>query len=111
MTEKETMLLLEPWAEQFHTLSRAYEPLAAALKLSPENPLHEAMWSTHEAMWSTFDRYTDTLERLLGDESGWLDWYCWENAMGERGHQAGPIGRKRTIRGLHDLVWLIRGEV
>jgi hypothetical protein len=51
--------------------------------------------------------YTRSIENLIGDEFGTLDWYWLENEMGERGHKAGANGNLKNIKNIDDLVWLL----
>ncbi len=65
------------------------------------------------AMWRAFDIATKlTSEKLCGtgnESESWLDWFCYENNMGERELRAKNASSKRMkpIRTINDLAKLI----
>lgn len=69
--------LLE-WQRMYDDWQAQYTALQALTKCGPEAPITLAMGR----MW---DAYTACLAREVGDESEWLEWYCWENEMGAKG--------------------------
>ena len=65
--------------------------------------------SAPEVFWKSFDLYTEMLSKLLGDDTddNWLDWFCYENNMGERAMDAGYDGNIKKITTLDDLADLL----
>jgi len=103
MTKAEILALLNPWAAQFEANKAAYEKLEQALCPHPENPICDAIFNT-------FSAYTAMLERVMGVEDfTWLPWYCFDNDMGDKGHEASPGNGhpRRPVRNLDDLAQLI----
>jgi hypothetical protein len=62
------------------------------------------------AMWRAFDLATNMTGEKLGDEgTEWLDWFCYENNMGEKGLRASNSAHQKMkpVRTLRDLAKLI----
>lgn len=101
MNKREIIAALTPWAAHYAAINAAYEPLAEALRLGPENPIFDALWRG-------FDAHTDTLAQLVGDGDEWLCWFAHENEMGAKKHEASVKGGKmRKICSLADLARVI----
>lgn len=102
MTAAEMLPLLQQWKAQSDQLTAAYEPLRRALRLDPENAIHEAMWTL-------FDVYTETLSKMMGDEGEFLAWFAGDNDMGAAGYRACPGNgyERRAVHTLKDLAQLI----
>ena len=47
--------------------------------------------------------YIAVLEIAMGDKEGWIDWYVWENKMGENGHRIISNGKEYKIRNDKDM--------
>lgn len=47
--------------------------------------------------------YIAVLEIAMGDKEGWIDWYIWENKMGENGHRIISDGKEYKIRNDKDM--------
>ena len=77
------------------------EVLQALTKCGSEAPIALAMGR----MW---DAYSACVAREVGDESDWLDWYCWENAMGAKGltvtSTSGKTIKVRTVAHLARVI-------
>lgn len=100
MNKAEKLAVLQNWQTAYKNLDAAFDLLKPAVGVLCEGTL----W---DAVWFTFDQYTEILEHLLGDDSGWLNWYCYENDMGAKGYEAGYGENLRPIEDLDDLLWLI----
>jgi len=100
MTNEEKLAMLQDWQTAYKNLDAAFDLLKPALGYLGEGDL----W---DASWFTFQRYTEVVSDLLGDDSGWLNWYCYENDMGAKGYEAGYGENLRPIEDLDDLLWLI----
>lgn len=53
------------------------------------------------------DSYIKVLSGLVGDLDTWIDWFVFENGMGASGLKAGYDDKKKRIKTLDDLWWLI----
>lgn len=109
MTRPQITALLEPWFTRFLTLEEAFE---AFEKLSPVPDLESSpLWAGY---YNLFDAYTDQIADRLGPEAGpWLAWFLWDNDAGLKQLSASPSSqhRRRPIKTLRDLVWLIHGAL
>lgn len=94
------LALLIDWKVRYEQMEKLLAGLLPVFGCHPESQLHETLWFL-------FDGHTTTLARLLGDEGGWLEWFCHENDMGAKGHEAGYDGDMRPIKTLEDLYMLI----
>lgn len=103
MTKTEKLAILREWAVQMETADLLIDPIADALKLTPESPIHAAIWGLQTA-------YTKAVGKLVGDKADWLDWYASENDFGRKHMDAGPAGSTRPISTLDDLVWVMEVE-
>ena len=63
-----------------------------------------------DALFRMQSEYTEAVAKNVGDDSDWLNWYQFENAMGAKGYEAGIVGDMREIKTLEDLLWLIEGK-
>lgn len=103
MSRAEILRHLEVWAAQYKANCAAYDGLKAALNISPENQVFDAIFAT-------FDEYTNALEIAFGAAGcGWLSWYCFDNDMGKRAFDACPGSKYKTreVKTLKDLARLI----
>ena len=59
-----------------------------------------------------FDKYTKATATLIGDTGGWLNWYLYENDMGDRAMEAKAASwkRKKKIKNIGDLCRLIEAD-
>jgi hypothetical protein len=59
-----------------------------------------------------FEKYTKATAKLIGDADGWLDWYMYENDMGEKEMEAKAASwkRKKKIKNISDLCRLIEAD-
>ena len=69
----------------------------------PEARLFEAINNALEAL-------TNATAQIVGDESGWLDWYWLDCRMGRNPLEAGLSDDLRKICTLDDLIWLLEGD-
>lgn len=100
MNKEQKLAALQNWQTAYKNLDAAFDLLKPALGYLGEG----ALW---DAVWFTFERYTEVMSDLVGDDSGWLNWYCYENDMGAKGYGAGYGEDLRPIEDLDDLLWLI----
>ena len=103
MTRTEKLHLLAEWQARIQTADSLIEPIADALGLSPESPIHTAVWSLQSA-------YTAAVAKIVGDHAEWMDWYAAENDFGRKGMDAGPKDAIRPIKTLEDLIWVMEVE-
>ena len=100
MTKTEKLAHLTEWADEIQKSDAIIDPISEVLGLSVECPIHQAVWALQAA-------YTKAVSELVGDKCGWLDWYANENKFGEKGLVAGMSGKKRPIKPIEDLLWVI----
>jgi hypothetical protein len=100
MKRKEKLKLLQNWQQCYENNEALLKLLKPIFGNVVESPIY-----TH--LWNCFDELTVTTERLLGSNYTWLDWYCWDNEMGKKGHDAGYDGNLKPIKTLDDLLDLI----
>ena len=100
MTKTEKLAILREWAVQMEAADLLIDPIADALKLTPESPIHTAICGLQTA-------YTNAVGKLVGDKADWLDWYASENDFGRKHLDAGPTGSTRPISTLDDLIWVM----
>lgn len=62
-----------------------------------------------DAIYRMQSEYTDAVAKNVGDASDWLNWYQFDNNMGEKCSAAGNGDNMREIKTLEDLLWLIEG--
>lgn len=60
-----------------------------------------------DAIFRMQSEYTDAVAKSVGDASGWLNWYQFDNGMGAKDLKAGIEGDMREIKTIEDLLWLI----
>lgn len=105
MTSKERYNLLVDWKKQYDLCYKAQELL---------DQLFDNVGSTLDnAIWITFEKYTDALSALVGDNGEWLDWFCWENDMGDScsSAKASSWKKMRKISTLKDLCKIIEADL
>lgn len=101
-TKTETAELLQRWLESWQKIEAAYKDLRLLFGASPESAVVGAMYETHAQL-------TKLVAEKVGDKDGWLDWFLWDNAAGQRGMEAKAPGwkRPRKIKNVKDLETLI----
>lgn len=97
--------MLKIWSETFAEIDKQYDALKDLFGASPESPIARAMYDT-------FSRYTDAISVAVGDADDWLEWYAWENDMGQKEMEAKAAGwsKARPICSVDDLLDLIEGS-
>ena len=60
-----------------------------------------------ESVFNLISLHVKTIERLIGDKNGTIDWYLWENNCGSKGLEGGNNDETRPIKTIDDLIWLI----
>lgn len=101
MTREEKLIFLEEWKENYRKVEEKCDELAEILGDIFDSPLFERIWGM-------FQSYTEALSALIGDESEWLDWYCYECDMGNTPMEAGRNDNDmRLIETLNDLLDII----
>jgi hypothetical protein len=103
MTRKQMIPHLQRWESCQRQAEVAWSSLESVTGYTDsESPLGKAVWGT-------FADYTATLADLIGDNSGWLEWFHLENHMGSRGmevslSESGPVFAVRTIQDLARII-------
>ena len=97
--------VLTEWHETILSSDAMLENLFGKLMLYPESPVYSLVGSLQEKL-------TKQASIMTKDLDGWLDWYRFDNQMGERGMEATSNSKfpMRKITGLDDLIWLIEAS-
>jgi hypothetical protein len=61
-----------------------------------------------KASWDIFDAYLQSVEKLVGDEYKWIDWYIFENKCGKGKMTVEINGKSRLVDNIDKLVKIIR---
>ena len=77
MTRTQTELALTRWLDTYQKLTEQVDAFAKITDSPPDSPLQNAIYKT-------FDAYTDALSELVGDQGGWLPWFIYDNAAGQK---------------------------
>jgi hypothetical protein len=101
MTTKEKVKIVEKLIEHFKALDAADDMLAkcfgGTMADSPAiNP-----------SWCAFDGYVNAVGMIIGDKSGWLPWFIWDNECGAKGMFAGKTGKMRKVETVKQLIKII----
>jgi hypothetical protein len=75
MTTEQKIVQLKRWEAAYRALQKNYDSFCQLTESKCDSPL----WGP---IWHMFELYTDSLAKLVNDDSHWLDWYCWECGMG-----------------------------
>lgn len=100
MTTNEKIAAIEALVTLRLNLDEHYAALTKTLGYDTESP----MITTVERCFSAAVEMT---AKLIGDTSGWIDWYIWDNDMGERGMEAGYDNELHPVTSVGQLVELI----
>jgi hypothetical protein len=105
MTHKERMLVLKEWEKTYGNydfLSRCCEDVFGYM-------VDSMFFNT---ISDVFEKYTKATAKLIGDADGWLDWYMYENDMGNMAMEAKAASwkRKKKIKNIGDLCRLIEAD-
>ena len=93
---------LRIWHE---TVTESEKEIDALVEIgfAPESRLCTAINNALEAL-------TNATAQIVGDKSGWLDWYWLDCRMGRSPLEAGFSDDLRKICTLDDLIWLLEGD-
>jgi len=100
MTPAEMLPILTEWHKAMIDSDAAIAWYLEPLKLSPDSPLYESIWTLQGSM-------TKTVSKLVGDQDEWLAWYRFDNEMGKAGREAMIDGKYRKVRTLKQLARVI----
>lgn len=103
MTQDETITVLTEWRDALVNSDTTCSDLLGPLKIEPKSPLYQTIWSLQ-------GHYTRAVAALVGDRSEWMEWFCFDNAMGKNEHEASPGASypMRKIKTINDLAKLIQ---
>lgn len=77
-----------------------FEAARDLLGCAPEAPLFANLYAIR-------DGYMDQVAAAIGDTTGWLSWFVYDNDHGRRGLEAGIDGDMRPIKTAADLLWVV----
>lgn len=105
-TPSPKLLALQLW-QSHHELIEHYEKRYAAVHGLLDYEADLTLFLIPQ-LWQA---RTDTLAELL-NAGDWLNWYCWENDMGAKGHEAGVKGKVPTkpCRNVKQLLRIIEAD-
>ena len=96
--------LLQEWVDCVRRADDLIDTVAAIFGGQPESMFGDVIEQNLQA-------FTRLVAKQVGDEGGFLDWYRFENDMGEKGFEAGPNNAPhRKICNIEDLLWAIKVE-
>ena len=97
-TRQERITALRQWLAKFHQIERAYDTLRKTFRAEPESPIVLALFEP-------FDAYTNVLSAAIGDTTGMLTWFLWDNDAGRRGLEAIAPGwtKAKPVKTVADL--------
>ncbi len=100
MTHADMLPILHAWQATIRNAEADIERFIDPLKCSPESALYAIPWKL-------MDAYTNAVAAQVGDKNEWLAWYWCDNNMGAKKMEAGCNDKRRKIKTLRDLAWLI----
>ena len=101
MTKKEILAELQQWETTQKALDAQLDQLYDLMGAQPDSPLFKAIYAVAEA-------HTNTVARIVGDDTEAMRWWQFECRFGERPMQAAIHGKKlRLISNLKQLAGLI----
>ena len=100
MKRKEKKKLINNVLDQYNKLVKVFDLLNQIVGSNSESLIHETVWKL-------FDEYIDCMEMKLDDEGEWLIWYIWENNRGKNELEAESDGKKRKVKNVNDLLWVM----
>lgn len=104
-TAEDILPVLQRWVSVVTEVEEALAPLAEATGMDPECRLHGAIYGA-------VGLATEWAADKIGTSFDWLEWFWFENQMGERGFEAGCAGHDRApIRTLEDFATLLAADV
>jgi hypothetical protein len=99
-TREEKLEALKGWESRRKDMDSKIAQLEDLLGISPESVFLDAVRRIQEQ-----DRIMTSL--IVGDDSEWLDWYCYENSFGADGMIASVNGRESTVKNVEELLEMI----
>jgi len=76
------------------------DELRRIIDIAPESKLSESVYRLAEG-------YLEVLAESIGDKSGWLSWFIYDNDMGKNEYQAGYDNKFRKIKSVDDLLLIM----
>lgn len=92
--------ILQAWMDKQIAVEARLDLIYATLGADPGSPLMEAIY------W-LMDAHTKAVEKIVGDDEGWLTWFAIETDWGRAAHHAqikNMAVRVRTIKQLARVV-------
>lgn len=100
MTRHQRKTLITDCLKQYKEANSFFEDCSKILGAGPESELFSLIFRQAQ-------KIVDLTSTLVGDNSGWIDWYISENNFGENGYPAGYDQKIKSIRAIEDLLDLI----
>ena len=99
-TREEKLKALKDWENRRKDLDSKIAQLEDLMGIAPESLFLDAVRRTQER-----DRTITSL--IVGDDEGWLDWYCYENSFGADGMTVRHSGRDILVPTVESLLEVI----
>jgi hypothetical protein len=110
MTREQKLTLLRDWKSQYTEIGLLIASLEPVFGDLVESPICTQLYAMFErrtkALADVLGLKKENENALFGNDLGW---FCYENGMGEKGHEVSVDGVTRQIRTLEDLLWLLDG--
>jgi len=100
MTKDQKILALTRWLETYQKLIEQVNAFSEITGSPTDSPLQNVIFKT-------FDAYTDAVSDLVGDQGGWLPWFIYDNAAGQKAMLVVIDKKRRHIRTIKDLIWVL----
>lgn len=96
------MTPLKTKIQQIRAVIHAHKHLESACSKACKAGCLDIEGDLHKAIWASFDSLAD-----LVDQSGWINWFIYDNRYGKRGLEATMHGETRKIRTVRQLAALM----
>lgn len=84
----------------YKKIDKNYDKLNDFFGISPDVGFFNDVFEMEE-------EYISVVQKLIGDDSESIMWYIFDNNCGKKGKEASVNGKKKKIKNINDLIWLI----
>ena len=105
MNSQEKLEILNAWKKQVDAYRQIEHDLTPIFGCVADMPLYERI---SDLLTAYTESVAKLVGKLVGDEAEWLNWYLWDNNMGENALEAEDAkGRFFSIKTLENLLEVI----
>lgn len=72
-----------------------------------EKIFYSPFGAMYDVIWDTFTAALESTSELVGDNSGWISWFIYDNECGSKGLEAGYDRKMKPIKTIKQLCGLI----